>query len=204
MVFALHSTARDPLAPARVQANGTFETVRSRRHCGIPQRSTGHSATCGLQEPRWRVGARPVVPASKQFEREATSGAVLSWRPQRQMLLGWHPMGAYTHMYAMNQFLASRGYVVLSVNFRGGTGYGMNFREPDEFAAGGGSEARDIAGAVDVPEESPGHRRQAHRRLWHELRRRDDFTCAGSLSAMILRWVSISQVCTTGRPSSRN
>lgn len=65
------------------------------------------------------------------------------------MLLGWHPMGAYTHMYAMNQFLASQGYVVLSVNFRGGTGYGLNFREPDEFAAGGGSEARDIKGAVE-------------------------------------------------------
>ena len=94
--------------------------------------------------------------------------------PQRQMLLGWHPMGAYTQLYAMNQFLASRGYVVLSVNFRGGTGYGLNFREPDEFAAAGGSEARDIGGAVAYLKSRSDVDRQTHRRLGHELWRRDD------------------------------
>ena len=64
------------------------------------------------------------------------------------MLLGWHPMDAYTFMYAMNQYLADEGYVVLSVNYRGGIGYGMDFREPLNFAAGGSSELNDILGAA--------------------------------------------------------
>jgi dipeptidyl aminopeptidase/acylaminoacyl peptidase len=67
--------------------------------------------------------------------------------PIRQMLLGWHPMDAYSYMYGMNQYLASRGYVVLSVNYRGGIGYGLKFRKPAAFGATGSSEAADIQGA---------------------------------------------------------
>jgi len=44
--------------------------------------------------------------------------------PIRQMLLGWHYMYYYANSYAMNEYLASRGYVVLSVNYRSGIGYG--------------------------------------------------------------------------------
>src|SRR4029078_2750714 len=46
-----------------------------------------------------------------------------------QMLLGWHYMYYYRNAYAMNQYLANHGYVVLSVNYRSGIGYGLNFRE---------------------------------------------------------------------------
>lgn len=68
--------------------------------------------------------------------------------PQRQMLLGFHPMGAYNWMYAQNQYLASKGYVVLSVNYRGGIGYGLDYREAQAFGPGGGSELNDLTGAV--------------------------------------------------------
>lgn len=66
---------------------------------------------------------------------------------RRQMLLGWHPMLGYHQAYAFNQYLASRGYVVLSVNFRSGTGYGMEFREALQFGAAGASEFNDVMGA---------------------------------------------------------
>lgn len=65
----------------------------------------------------------------------------------RQMLLGWHYNAYYNNAYAMNQYLASRGYVVLSVNFRAGTGYGMEFREALSQGAGGASEFYDVLGA---------------------------------------------------------
>ncbi|HUE00199.1 MAG TPA: prolyl oligopeptidase family serine peptidase [Bryobacteraceae bacterium] len=66
---------------------------------------------------------------------------------RRQMLLGWHYMYYYNNSYALNQYLASRGYVVLSVNYRSGIGYGMKFREAINYGAGGGSEFNDVMGA---------------------------------------------------------
>jgi Tol biopolymer transport system component/poly(3-hydroxybutyrate) depolymerase len=66
---------------------------------------------------------------------------------RRQMLLGWHYMDYYHNTYAFNQFLASRGYVVLSVNYRSGTGYGLEFREAINYGAGGASEFGDVVGA---------------------------------------------------------
>ncbi|MBU3079509.1 S9 family peptidase [Sphingomonas quercus] len=68
--------------------------------------------------------------------------------PPRQMLLGWSYMDYYTHSYAMNQYLASRGYVVLSVNYRLGIGYGRAFQHAAKAGASGNSEYQDVvAGA---------------------------------------------------------
>ena len=66
---------------------------------------------------------------------------------RRQMLLGFHYMDYYSHDYAMNQFNACHGYIVLSVNYRSGIGYGLNFREALHYGAHGGSEYNDILGA---------------------------------------------------------
>lgn len=66
---------------------------------------------------------------------------------QRQMLLGWHYMEYYSNAYAMNEYLASLGYVVLSVNYRSGIGYGLNFREALNYGASGASEFNDVMGA---------------------------------------------------------
>jgi dipeptidyl aminopeptidase/acylaminoacyl peptidase len=63
------------------------------------------------------------------------------------MLLGYHYRRYYSNAYAMNQYLASLGFVVLSVNYRSGTGYGLNFREALNFGSAGGSEYNDVMGA---------------------------------------------------------
>jgi dipeptidyl aminopeptidase/acylaminoacyl peptidase len=47
----------------------------------------------------------------------------------------------------MNQYLARRGYIVLSVNYRSGIGYGLDFREAVNFGANGASEFHDVQGA---------------------------------------------------------
>jgi dipeptidyl aminopeptidase/acylaminoacyl peptidase len=68
--------------------------------------------------------------------------------PIRQMLLGWHYMYYYHNAYAMNQYLASRGYVVLSVNYRSGIGYGRAFRMAPKRGARGASEYQDVLAAA--------------------------------------------------------
>jgi dipeptidyl aminopeptidase/acylaminoacyl peptidase len=66
---------------------------------------------------------------------------------RRQMLLGFHHRGYYHNAYAFNQLLANRGYVVLSVNYRSGIGYGLDFREAVDYGAAGASEFNDVMGA---------------------------------------------------------
>ncbi|MBA2246308.1 MAG: S9 family peptidase [Gemmatimonadetes bacterium] len=66
---------------------------------------------------------------------------------RRQMLLGWNYGGYYHNTYAYNQHLANQGYVVLSVNYRSGIGYGREFRQPAEYGWQGASEYRDILAA---------------------------------------------------------
>ena len=68
--------------------------------------------------------------------------------PPRQMLLGWHYMDYYSNGYAVNQYLANHGYVVLSVNYRLGIGYGHAFHHPDNAGPAGAAEYQDVvAGA---------------------------------------------------------
>jgi len=64
--------------------------------------------------------------------------------PPRQMLLGWHYMDYYSNAYAVNQYLANHGYVVLSVNYRLGIGYGHAFHHPAHWGPWGESEYQDV------------------------------------------------------------
>lgn len=66
---------------------------------------------------------------------------------RRQMLLGYNYGEYYHNAYSLNQYLASRGFVVLSVNYRSGIGYGLDFREAERYGAGGASEFNDVVGA---------------------------------------------------------
>jgi len=69
--------------------------------------------------------------------------------PPRQMLLGWHYSDYYSNAYALNQYLASRGFVVLSVNYRLGIGYGYEFHQPTDGGARGASEYLDVKAAAE-------------------------------------------------------
>ena len=85
----------------------------------------------------------------KDLKKGAKQPALLFFHggSRRQMLLGFHHRGYYHNAYAMNQYLASQGYVVLSVNYRSGIGYGMEFREALNYGARGASEFNDVLGA---------------------------------------------------------
>jgi dipeptidyl aminopeptidase/acylaminoacyl peptidase len=64
--------------------------------------------------------------------------------PVRQMLPGYHYMHFYHIAYAVNQWLATRGYVVLSVNYRSGIGYGKSFRNAPNTGGRGNAEYQDV------------------------------------------------------------
>ena len=67
--------------------------------------------------------------------------------PVRQMLPGYHYMQFYHWAYAYNQWLASQGYVVMSVNYRSGVGYGRSFRQAPNTGRNGNAEYQDVLAA---------------------------------------------------------
>ena len=88
---------------------------------------------------------RPTVPGPGGQKRPAL--IFFHGGSRRQMLLGWNYRSYYHNAYAFNQLMASRGYVVLSVNYRSGIGYGLEFREALNYGAAGASEYNDVVGA---------------------------------------------------------
>lgn len=67
--------------------------------------------------------------------------------PSRQMLLGYHYMDFYHTAYAVNEWLASQGYIVMSVNYRSGIGYGKSFRTAPKSGWLGNNEYKDVVAA---------------------------------------------------------
>jgi dipeptidyl-peptidase 4 len=67
--------------------------------------------------------------------------------PVRQMLLGYHYRHFYHMAYAVNQWLTTQGYIVMSVNYRSGVGYGRSFRSPGRTGGAGNAEYQDVLAA---------------------------------------------------------
>jgi dipeptidyl aminopeptidase/acylaminoacyl peptidase len=94
-----------------------------------------------------RIHAQLFLPAGAKPGDKRPAAIFFHGGSKRQMLLGWNYSSYYANAYAMNQHLASKGYVVLSVNYRSGIGYGLNFREPLNYGASGGAEYQDVQAA---------------------------------------------------------
>jgi len=144
----LRSDARRPARPAIILGSG-------RPHDLAPEVIPADFPSDRLVEPQQVIfPAADGMPIHGQLfmPRGARPGdgrpAVLFFHggSRRQMMLGWHYRGYYHNAYALNQYLASRGYVVLSVNYRSGIGYGMEFREALNYGATGASEFNDVLG----------------------------------------------------------
>ncbi|MBU6421692.1 MAG: S9 family peptidase [Gammaproteobacteria bacterium] len=75
--------------------------------------------------------------------------------PPRQMLLTWHNMDYYSNSYAVNQYLANHGFIVLSVNYRLSIGYGHDFHYPAHWGPTGASEYKDVLAAAKYLQHDP-------------------------------------------------
>jgi len=147
LVFVSATATRPPLlATAQMQGGSVRLLTTEFLPAGYPQKS--------LVTPK-RVtfkAADGMTVHGQLFEPQPGGGkhaAVLYMHggPQRQMLLGWHYMGYYSNDYAVNQYLASRGFVVLAVNYRLGIGYGHDFQFPPGAGRRGAAEYQDIQAA---------------------------------------------------------
>ena len=76
--------------------------------------------------------------------------------PPRQMLLGWSYMDYYSNAYAVNQYLAQHGFVVLSVNYRLGIGYGRAYQHAAHAGPAGSSEYQDVVSGARFLGRQPG------------------------------------------------
>lgn len=95
-----------------------------------------------------KVHGQLFLPASVKPGKKLPAVIFMHGGPSRQMMLGWHNRYYYHNAYGFNQYLASQGYAVLSVNYRLGIGYGRAFRMAQNGGGRGASEYRDIvAGA---------------------------------------------------------
>ena len=147
-VAMLHSDARLPMRPAFLASAGEI-------HDAAPQEIPAGFPAAQLVEPQQVIfPAGDGLPIHGQLFLSAHADAgkhpaivFFHGGSRRQMFLGWHFMQYYSNAYAMNQYLASLGYVVLSVNYRSGIGYGLNFREALNYGAAGASEFNDVQGA---------------------------------------------------------
>jgi dipeptidyl aminopeptidase/acylaminoacyl peptidase len=146
-VLCLGSTATSPSMPYRVTPSGRELIAKN----AIPPEFPASQLVAPKQvvfksEDGLDIHGQLFVPKN-QTER----GPALIFThggPFRQMLLGWHYMQYYYDAYGMNQYLASKGYTVLSVNYRLGIMYGRAFREPPNSVWRGASEYKDVvAGA---------------------------------------------------------
>jgi dipeptidyl aminopeptidase/acylaminoacyl peptidase len=67
---------------------------------------------------------------------------------RRQMLPGFHYLDAYSYLYEMNQYLTSRGCVVLSVEYRSSIMRGEAFRNAPGWGFAGNTEMLDVVGGA--------------------------------------------------------
>ena len=146
-IVCLGSTAVSPAMPYRLTPSGREMIAGSQLPADFP---TAHvvvpkqvifPAEDGLQ-----IHGQLFVPRS----RTAAGPALLFMHggSRRQMMLGFHYMQYYHNAYAENQYLASRGFVVLSVNYRTGIMYGRGFREREKGGPRGAEEYQDIVAAA--------------------------------------------------------
>ncbi|HXD76211.1 MAG TPA: prolyl oligopeptidase family serine peptidase [Puia sp.] len=102
-------------------------------------------------------GKRPARVGDARLTGEGRRPAIIYVHggPPRQMLLGWHYSDYYSNAYACNQYLTSLGFVVLSVNYRLGIGYGYDFHRPPHAGAAGAAEYKDIKAAGEWLRRQP-------------------------------------------------
>lgn len=148
-VVCVRSGAKAPAWPALITSGTQAKSIASRLMPSsfpaselVAPTAVEITATDGMKIP-----GQLFVPKNHKAGDKHPAVIFLHGGSRRQMLLGFHHGQYYHNAYALNQYFASQGYVVLSLNYRSGIGYGLEFREAVDYGAVGASEYRDVEGA---------------------------------------------------------
>lgn len=154
----LHATAKHPTSVATIPAAGGETKIIASQEIPkdfpmdalIEPELVIVKAEDGLEIPCQLFLPKGIKPGEKRPAVVYTHGG-----PQRQMLLGWHYMGFYSDAYGINQYFAHNGYVVLSINYRSGIGYGRSFRNCQNCGFRGGAEYQDVVAGAKYLQSRP-------------------------------------------------
>jgi dipeptidyl aminopeptidase/acylaminoacyl peptidase len=153
-VVCLGSSATVPAMPFRVTPGGRQMIAPQALPADFPSKQLVTPKLVTFKsEDGLEIHGQLFVPAGR-----AQPGPALIFMhggAMRQMMPGFHYMYYYHNAYAMNQYLASRGYVVLSVNYRLGIMYGRAFREAGNASWRGAAEYKDVLAGAKFLKSQP-------------------------------------------------
>jgi dipeptidyl aminopeptidase/acylaminoacyl peptidase len=154
-LVALVSDAHLPMHPALIGATGTDNSITALDPATLPASYAGAQFVTPKQvlftaADGMRLHGQLFLPKNLDPSKKHEALIFFHGGPRRQMLLGFPAMGYYSNAYANNQYLASQGYIVLSVNYRCGVGYGMEFRQCLHGGGDGSAEYADALAAAKV------------------------------------------------------
>jgi dipeptidyl aminopeptidase/acylaminoacyl peptidase len=145
-VAFLNSSAQRPPAPAVLPSTGGGNQINVAGNLLARDYPSSELATPELVSFRASDGVEAHGQLFKPAGGAARRPAVvyIHGGGPRQMLLGFHNRWEYANDYAANEYLASRGFIVLSVDYRLSVGYGQAFQFAENTGARGAEEYRDI------------------------------------------------------------
>lgn len=148
-IAVLRATATSPGWPTILKADGAIEKIGTELFStSFPEKLLVTPTVVSFQsKDNITIHGQLFLPPGYQKEKKYPALVFFHGGSRRQMLQGFHYMGYYSKDYGMNQYYASKGYIVLAVNYRSGIGYGMEFREALNYGANGGSEYNDVVAA---------------------------------------------------------
>jgi dipeptidyl aminopeptidase/acylaminoacyl peptidase len=156
-VAAMSAGVKQPQSVALVPAEGGRPAVIfPRLPAGAPQESFVTPESVVLEAPDGlKFHNQLFVPADIRPGERRPAILFTHGGPARQMLLGYQYLYFYHMAYAIDQYFCNQGYVVISVNYRSGIGYGDDFQNAADRGQRGNSEYQDVRTAGEYLASRP-------------------------------------------------